>query len=114
MFTVVNKKAGISAHAIEMGGEFIVLSGSIGSLKERMSFHDKMKSIRDEAFASGRARKLDVDRFQLEQDIAFSSPSAAAVFLFGTSRNGRTDWVVDGQGQTYGEWKDLRIDQQHP
>jgi hypothetical protein len=114
VFTVVNKKAGISAHAIEMGGEFIVLSGSIGSIKERMSFHDKMKSIRDEAFASGRARKLDVDRFQLEQDIAFSSPSAAAVFLFGTSRNGRTDWVVDGQGQTYGEWKDLRIDQQHP
>lgn len=114
VFLVVNKKAGISAQAIEMGGEFIILSGSIGSLKERMSFHDRMKAIRDEAFASGRARKLDVDRFQLEQDIAFSSPSAEAVFLFGTSRNGRTDWVVDGHGLTYGDWKDLRIDQQHP
>lgn len=114
VFTVANKKAGISAQAIETGGEFIVLSGSIGSLKERISFHDRMKAIRDEAFASGRAMKLDMDRFQLEQDIAFSSPSAAAVFLFGTSRNGRTDWVVDGHGQTYGDWKDSRIDQQHP
>lgn len=113
VFVVENKKAGISAQAIEMGGEFIVLAGSIGSLKERISFNDRMKTFRDEAFESGRARKLGSDRFLLEQDIAFSSPSAAAVFLFGTSRNGRTDWIIQGNGQTYGDWKDSRIERQH-
>lgn len=112
IFTVENRKAKITARAIEADGEFIILSGSIGSLKERESFHDRYKSVRDEALASGRARTLDESNFILDQDIAFSSASAAAVFLFGTSRNGRTDWLVEGKGQTYGDWKDSIIDQQ--
>lgn len=112
VFKLDNVRAKISAKAIEADGEFILLSGSVGSLKERESFHDRLKAVRDEALASGRARKLDESNFVVDQDIAFSSPSAAAVFLFGTSRNGRTDWLVEGSGQTYGDWKDRIIDQQ--
>ncbi|MHA7886993.1 GIY-YIG nuclease family protein [Roseicyclus sp.] len=112
IFSLENKKAKISARAMEADGEFILLKGSVGSLKERESFHDRLKALRDEAFASGRARKIDDSNFIIEQDIALSSPSAAAVFLFGTSRNGRTDWLVEGIGQTYGDWKDNMIDQQ--
>lgn len=112
VFRLENGKAKISARALEADGEFVILAGSVGSLKERESFHDRLKAIRDEAFASGRARKLDDSNFIIEQDIALSSPSAAAVFLFGTSRNGRTDWLVEGKGQTYGDWKDSIIDQQ--
>lgn len=111
IFQVENKKAGIKAQAIEVEGEFVVLSGSVGSLKERVSFHDRIKAMREEALASGRARKIDAHTFVLDQDIAFSSPSAAAVFLFGTSRNGRTDWRVEHLGQTYGDWKDALIEQ---
>lgn len=112
VFKLDNVRAKISAKAIEADGEFILLSGSMGSLKERESFHDRLKAVRDEALASGRARKLDESNFVVDQDIAFSSPSAAAVFLFGTSRNGRTDWLVEDSGQTYGDWKDKIIDQQ--
>ncbi len=109
-FALLNKTSGIEATAREEAGEFIVLAGSKGSMKERPSFHEKQKLFRDEAFETERARKINDKNFVLEQDISFSSPSAAAVFLFGTSRNGRTDWVVEGKGISYGAWKDEMIE----
>jgi len=112
IFVVSNAKAGISAKAIEESGEFIVLAGSIGSQKERPSFSDRIKANRDEAFATGRIVAEGDSNFRLDQDIAFSSPSAAAVFLFGTSRNGRTDWLVERSSVTYGDWKESLIEAQ--
>ena len=110
LFTLTNPKAGIDARALEVDGEFVILAGSTGSLKERPSFHEKLKALCDAAFDSGRAEKMDGGTFTLREDIAFSSPSAAAVFLFGTSRNGRTDWIEAATGQSYGAWKDSVID----
>lgn len=108
-FTLKHVGKGIAARALELDGEFVVLSGATGSLLESVSFHDKIKNLRDQALESGRAVKTDDGHFRLTEDIAFSSPSAASVFLFGTSRNGRTDWLVEGRDVTYGAWKDERI-----
>lgn len=108
-FRVTNAKAGIDATAREIDGEFVVLAGSTGSMKERQSFHEKLKALRDDAIATGRVEKIGTDRFTLTEDMSCSSPSAAAVFLFGTSRNGRTDWLVTGKGIPYGDWKDRII-----
>ena len=91
-------------------GDFIVEEGAIGALREAISFKDKIKSVRDDAIRTGQITALDEKNFRVEQDISFGSPSAAAVFLFGTSRNGRTDWLVRGQGMNYGAWKDSMID----
>lgn len=110
-FTLENQKAGISARAREDDGEFIVLSGSQGSLREKASFSDRIQAIRNSAFDTNRARRLGSDHFIVEDDISFTSPSAASVFLFGTSRNGRTDWIVEGTQETYSDWKDRMIDQ---
>ncbi|MDE4134119.1 DUF4357 domain-containing protein [Phaeobacter sp. QD34_3] len=55
---------------------------------------------------AGKIKRNGSHNFVLVDDIAFSSPSAASVFLFGTSRNGRTDWLVEGASVNYGEWKD--------
>ncbi|MBV7394632.1 GIY-YIG nuclease family protein [Mameliella sediminis] len=110
LFRVESPKHGIRAEAIEVDGEFVVLAGSIGANREKQSFHDRIKSIRDEAMESGRISVLTGGKFKVEQDINFSSPSAAAVFLFGTSRNGRTDWIHLSSGQSYGVWKDNKID----
>ena len=109
IFFLENKNASINATAREEEGEFIVLSGSVGSLKEKRSLNERNKIARDQAFETGRARKINDKNFVLDQDISFTSPSAASVFLFGTSRNGRTDWIVQSVGKSYGVWKDDKI-----
>ncbi|MEC8628445.1 MAG: GIY-YIG nuclease family protein [Pseudomonadota bacterium] len=111
-FYVNHLRKGIAARAIETDGEFVLLKGSRGSLNEAQSFSEKLKSFRDAILESGRAVKHDNGTFETTEDISFSSPSAAAVFLFGTSRNGRSDWLLQGQGQTYGDWKDSKLDEQ--
>ena len=105
-FELKNSKAGICAFAREEAGEFIVEEGSTGALREAVSFNERLKIVRDEALQTGQIVKVNEHNFRLDQDIAFSSPSAAAVFLFGTSRNGRTDWIVKELGMNYGVWKD--------
>jgi hypothetical protein len=110
LFVLKNPQAGIDASAREISGEFVIIRGSRGSLKEKSSFNERMKSIRDDAFQTGRALRLDDKTFVVEEDIALSSPSAAAVFLYGTSRNGRADWLVEGRGVSYGAWKDALIE----
>lgn len=108
-FNLKNVPKGIDATAVEVDGEFVVLAGAHGSLVEAVSFSEKMKSLRDQALESGRAQKTNENIFVLVEDIAFSSPSAASVFLFGTSRNGRTDWMVEGKSITYGTWSDEKL-----
>lgn len=100
---------GIRAKAVEVDGEFVVLAGAVGSLNESVSFKDKIKDLRDQALVSGLAIRLDDKNFELTQDLGFTSPSAAAIFLFGTSRNGRTDWMLEGRVVTYGAWSDAKL-----
>ena len=111
-FEIENPKAKIRASAREDVGEFIIEEGSIGALREASSFDDRSKNRRDEALETGQISRVDEQNFRLEQDISFSSPSAASVFLFGTGRNGRTDWLVKGLGINYGTWKDQMIEKQ--
>ena len=106
IFTIQHKRKGISATAREIEGEFVVLSGSTGDLREAASFHERLKNLREQHLAVGKISKVGDQSFELLEDIAFSSPSAAAVFLFGTSRNGRADWLVQGKTMNYGEWKE--------
>lgn len=108
-FFLKNSAKGIVATAIEVDGEFVVLAGATGSLNVAPSFNDRNRNQRDQVLESGRAVKLDEKTFRLVQDIGFTSPSAAAVFLFGTSRNGRTDWLVEGENITYGQWSDAKV-----
>lgn len=111
-FELCNSKAGISAKAREDAGDFILEEGAIGALREAVSFPERIKSVRDDALQTGQITRISKDNFRVEQDISFNSPSAAAVFLFGTSRNGRTDWIVPSSGQSYGAWKDAAIEKE--
>lgn len=111
-FELSNSKAGITARAREDAGEFIVEQGAIGALREAVSFNGKMKSLREDALKTGQIVALNKTNFRVEEDISFGSPSAAAVFLYGTSRNGRADWLVQGKNMNYGAWKDQMIDEE--
>jgi hypothetical protein len=108
-FALSHPKKGISARAAEVEGEFVVLAGSTGSLNESQSFDEARQAFRNQVFETDRATKVNSEVFKTSEDIAFSSPSAAAVFLFGTSRNGRTDWLLEHTTTTYGSWKDALI-----
>ena len=108
-FVLDHASKGINAKALEVDGEFVVLSGAIGSLNESVSFKDKIKDLRDQALSNGLAVRVDDKTFVLTQDLGFTSPSAAAIFLFGTSRNGRTDWMVEGTKSTYGAWSEAKL-----
>lgn len=110
VFTLTNVKAGINARAIEVDGQFLLLEGSIGNLKERPSFlSSASKDVRDRLLGNGIAEKLGDENFVIRKDVEFKSPSGAAVFLYGTSRNGRTDWLVEGRNITYADWKDREV-----
>jgi hypothetical protein len=111
LFKLVNTNKRIDAKAVETDGIFVVLKGSKGSLHKTGSFQAGIKDMRDRGLEAGRIHAIDDAQFELMDDFEFSSPSAAAVFLYGTSRNGRTDWIVDGTGVNYGEWKNAKIEQ---
>lgn len=113
-FTLSHLKKGIAARATEVDGEFVLLAGSTGSLNESQSFDEARQAFRHQVFETGRAVKQNQEIFKTTENIAFSSPSAAAVFLFGTSRNGRTDWLLEGKTVSYGSWKDQLMEQQNP
>lgn len=109
-FVINHPKKGIFAKAEEIDGEFVLLTGSQGDLNEAVSFHEKLKSLRDKSLETGQMKRIENNGFELLEPIAFSSPSAAAVFLFGTSRNGRSDWLLEGKSRTYGDWKDAQLE----
>ena len=111
VFLVEHGSKGIRAKAVETDGEFVLLAGSRGDLNESVSFHERLRSLRKQLLESGRARKVEGNSFELTEDLALGSPSAGAVFLFGTTRNGRTDWRVEGDDLTYADWKDRQLEQ---
>ncbi len=106
VFIVEHKSKGISATATEVDGEFIMQAGSLGDNYETSSFAQNIKELRERLIESGRVEVTSKNKLRLLEDVAFNSPSAAAVFLFGTSRNGRYDWKVKGTNTSYGDYKD--------
>ena len=67
-FSLSNERAGISAIAREEGGEFIILEGATGALRESASFNDRNRIAREEALETGRIEKCDERNFKLAQD----------------------------------------------
>lgn len=43
------------------------------------------------------------------EEVAFTSPSAAAQAVMGTSRNGRDDWINVATNETYAAWQDRLV-----
>ena len=85
------KKLGIKA----MGryskdtGKFTVLAGSQVALDRPIIKNKNAMNARKELFGDSIARA------NLESDVTFPTPSAAAVFVLGSSQNGWTEWVDD-------------------
>lgn len=105
-FEMRSPRFGLRATAIERGGEMVVLSGSHAAEVVQSSLTEKERRSRELLIASGKLRKSDTaGLLEFSDDVAFSSPSAAACMVMGTSRNGRVDWKIEGSDKTYADWQ---------
>jgi hypothetical protein len=101
--------ATVKAQAVEVDGQMVVLAGSQSRSNEGPSLASNVRNQRRRLMESGRLIRTDQEGILVfTQDEAFTSPSAAAQAVMGTSRNGRLDWV-DERGRTYGEWQEAEI-----
>jgi hypothetical protein len=112
VFQMTLKRAGITARAMVVDGEFTVLEGShsrkswIGTVD-----HAYMKLI-DQLVEDGTlAATADASALVFTRNCAFSSPSAAAATISGRTSNGRTDWVVQGTKESYGQWESEGVEE---
>jgi predicted GIY-YIG superfamily endonuclease len=109
-FTFSDHNGNIRASAVEIEGQMVILKGSEARDAESPSLASNVRLVRQQLKEAGKlvpSQKTAVLRF--EEDVAFSSPSAAAQAVMATSRNGRTDWKVASTGQTYAVWQEAQI-----
>jgi len=109
-FQLTDRKSGISARAVEIDGEMVVLAGSQARVEEQQSLGLSVRSMRQQLLGANKLVESKTPGIlQFMEDVAFSSPSAAAQAIMGTSRNGRTDWVIPDTGQSYAEWQEAQL-----
>lgn len=110
IFQFGDKRGNVHARAVEVDGQMIVLKGSEAREEEFPSIASNVRTLRQQLRSAGKlipSGKSGVLCF--EEDVAFSSPSAAAQAVMGTSRNGRTDWTIEETGETYADWQEEQI-----
>ncbi len=102
---------GAKATAIEVQGEFVVLKGSTARKKATASW-DTYRTLRDQLVADGKLVDSEKpDFYVFNEDVSFSSPSAAASVVATRNTNGRDNWTIEGTRTTYGQWQTQKIDQ---
>ncbi|OHC26710.1 MAG: endonuclease [Pseudomonadales bacterium RIFCSPLOWO2_12_59_9] len=107
-FVMTAAKYGASAAAQEIDGEFVVLKGSTARGEwgnTAHSYENLFKLLVTDGVLQAAGGSCKV----FTQDYAFSSPSAAAAVIHGRAANGRTEWTVQGTGQTYAAWQDQQL-----
>ena len=86
---------------------FLLLTGSMIRKEQHDSTPANVVAIRKDAISNGLLRD-EGDNYRLMRDHLFSSPSAAACFVSGNSRNGRDVWK-DAQGRSLKQLEELRL-----
>jgi hypothetical protein len=90
-----------SARGILGDEGFIVLAGSVVSNDVTQSTPKHIQVLREAAQADGSVFEEN-GALKLKSDTLFKSPSAAACFVSGSSRNGKFEWR-DARGRSIGE-----------
>ena len=114
-FVLTSKKRKVHATMQEIDGEFVLLAGS----KIRTDWdHDPSNNstyalLHRELKESKKLRVLPDGNYELETDVPFRSPSAAAAVVLGRVANGRTQWRISDTNQTLGEWQNNELELQN-
>jgi hypothetical protein len=97
---------GLQARAVEVGGQMIVLAGSQARSEEAPSLASNVRTYREQLRRAGKLSPPDGSgTLRFVENVSFTSPSAAAQAVMGTSRNGRTDWINTSTNETYADWQ---------
>lgn len=110
VFELKAPKAGITAQAQEVDGEFIVRSGSLARAQwsANQQQHSYQK-LHQHLMVHGILQAAGSGLLRFEQDYVFPSPSAAAAIVLGRSDNGRLSWKVQGTTQSYADWQQVSL-----
>lgn len=97
-------KYNIKAKAQEIDGDFVVESGSLtrGSWS---GIRGGYEPLFNQLVEDGILERADNQHMVFTRSHIFSSPSAAASVICGSSTNGRTKWTCTETGETYGSWQ---------
>lgn len=105
----VMNPVGTSATAREYRGEFIVLSGSTAR-KDGVASWESYRDLRDRLVQEGQlVLGKDGQFYVFQQDVVFSSPSAAASVVYAGNQNGQLAWKIKDTGTTYKAWKEAKL-----
>ena len=100
---------GLTARAVEVDGQMVVLAGSQARSDEAPSLPSNVRTYREQLLKIGKLATDTNGELRFNEDVAFTSPSAAAQAVMGTSRNGRNDWINVATNETYAAWQDRLI-----
>ncbi|MDE0435771.1 MAG: GIY-YIG nuclease family protein [Bryobacterales bacterium] len=105
-------EAGTQARATEVGGEFVVLTGSLARVRETKSIDDGTKGRRRQLIEDGALTKtVDSQHYTFMRDVAFSSPSGAAAVVYGGRVSGPAFWKHEGDDLAYKDWRQQQLAQ---
>lgn len=110
-FEIRGKKHNITAFGQQIGADFILLTGSETQPIWIGASDHGYKNLQDSLIAD---KKIIIDAVSnkgiVQEDIVFSSPSAAAAVVVGRSSNGRLEWKVKDTSKTYQDWLEGQIE----
>ena len=109
-FEIEVKKHDIKAKAKEVGADFILLAGS-ETQPRWVGITDDGYRKKLEALISDKKIIVDtaLNKGIVQEDIPFTSPSAAAAVVLGRSSNGRVEWKLLGDSKTYQDWQGEQV-----
>jgi len=97
----VCRRGGAEARGVYNEEGFVVLKGSIAREETTSSSHDTVGPKREEMIGNGLLTRTP-EGYLFERNMVFSSPSAAASLVTGSSANGWIEWR-NAKGQTLDE-----------
>jgi hypothetical protein len=100
---------GTLALAQEIDGQFVVLKGSTAR-RQGVESWTSYRPLRDQLIEEGKLTDTGQDGLLIfTEDVAFSSPSAAAAVVYGGNQNGRQAWRIKDTGLSYQQWQEQRL-----
>lgn len=101
---------GMKAKAQEIEGQMVVLKDSTARKEGTPTWPDSYEKLREDLVRDGQlVDGSDPKLLVFKEDVGFDSPTAAAAVVMGRSANGRTEWKVEGTGETYHQWHTRRL-----
>ena len=102
----IRHKSDVRAFAVEEDGEFVVLEDSEALYDTGYVQHNSYGTLKQRLVDDGVLVVDGTKKMKFAKPWSFSSPSAAAAIVLDRISNGRIEWKVKGEKQTYHDWQE--------